>query len=105
MTFTLLVGYALCFLNIVFLAESKCKDSSYGRMTDLNTLVFLICASYTLLFSHIVLFGPMMKDCCKRCNRSLKSIAPREQTEDPNVTTIDKPYAPRNNDPEEEEKE
>jgi hypothetical protein len=76
MTLTLLIGYAFCITNIFLLDLSECHSSSYGRMGDLNTIVFLIVASYTLLFSHIVMCMPMLRKCSCDCRkRNIASIS------------------------------
>lgn len=76
MTITLLAGYAICILNIVFLSQTKCDDTSYAKMTATNTIVFLVCGSYTLLFTHIALFLPKLKEWCSK----IKAASPRSNT-------------------------
>lgn len=66
MTITLLVGYALCFTNIDLISKSGCSGTSYYNISKANTLIFLVCSTYTILFAHIIVWLPFFKKCCRR---------------------------------------
>lgn len=55
MTFVLLVGYAICIMNIVFLAQSKCKNTGYYNMGTTNTVIFLVLGSFAIGISHVLI--------------------------------------------------
>lgn len=62
MTFTIAVGYAICIMNIAFLAESDCKSTNYWKVGNANTVIFLIFGSFAIVFAHTLAWLP----CCKR---------------------------------------
>lgn len=61
-------GYALCFVNLAWLTQSKCKNNTaYGKLTTANTTIFLVISSFTLIMTHLLLlFEGIRKCCCKR---------------------------------------
>ena len=70
MTLAFLIGYAILGINFVILSGSKCSDSTLGWMSGIDQIVFVIVASYTVLFSHIIIFMNICRkitfDCKKR---------------------------------------
>jgi hypothetical protein len=52
----LLGGYAICFVNIAFLANTKCTKTTYARTGGANTLIFLVIASFVLVFAHVIIW-------------------------------------------------
>lgn len=67
MTLILAVGYALCFANIAFIAESKCGiETKYGKIGAANTTIFLILASIIVALTHLLAFIQACRGCCKR---------------------------------------
>lgn len=79
MTITLLGGYAICFINFNYMKDSSCMHTTYGRISFIDVIVFLVGASFTLLTTHVVLLLPLCASCkcacnCRRSNRG--EIAP-----------------------------
>lgn len=66
MTFDMLVGYAICFMNIAFIAESSCRDTSFGRVGYANTIIFLVVGSFVVVFAHVIVWLPLCKKVCER---------------------------------------
>lgn len=52
----MLGGYAICILNITFLAQSKCKSTVYYRTGEANTLIFLVISSFVMVFAHVIIW-------------------------------------------------
>ena len=52
MSLTLAVGYAICLMNIAFIAESECSQTTYGKIGRANTTIFLVLASFAVVFAH-----------------------------------------------------
>ena len=62
MTLCLLAGYILCFVNMTYIAQSVCRDNVYGKLSSVNTIVFLIGATFTVIFAHIIFLIPAFKN-------------------------------------------
>ena len=54
MTFCLLVGYAICFMDLAFITQSNCDGTIYGKVGEANTIIFLVIGSFTIIFAHIL---------------------------------------------------
>ena len=63
MTLLVLAGYGICIANIIFTSKSKCKDSTLGKVSVANAVIFLVVASLILVVVHIIIWVPI---CCGR---------------------------------------
>ena len=72
MTCTLAIGYAICLMNIAFIAASDCRDTTYGRVGAVNTIIFLVVGSFATVFAHVLVWLPLCKRCCKPSGRGLE---------------------------------
>lgn len=68
MVICLAAGYAICIMNIVFIAESECKTTDYGRLGGANTIIFLVVATFVLVFAHTIIWLPTCTAFCKKSN-------------------------------------
>ena len=56
----MLGGYAICFLNIAFLAEADCTtDTTYGKVGSANTIIFLVVATFVMITAHVLIWLPL----------------------------------------------
>lgn len=79
MLLCMLTGYAICFMNIAFIAESHCgTETTYGRVGQANTLIFLIVGTFVMLTTHIIIWLPVCAVCCKK--REINSVMNEEES-------------------------
>lgn len=85
MTLALAAGYAICFTNIAYLAQSRCGGTAYFTITSVNTIIFLVIASFVLVFVHLIIFWEKLRTCCRNCkkkNVTAVDIAPVSEVND-----------------------
>eukprot|EP00347_Sterkiella_histriomuscorum_P003943 403362341 len=85
MLFTMLVGYAICFMNIAFLSEAHCAtETTYGRMGQANTIIFLVVATFVMVTTHVIIWLSFCAGCIKQgCCRGNDQVLAEDQQQEP----------------------
>jgi hypothetical protein len=73
MTGLILAGYGICIANIIFTSKSKCKDSTLGKLSLANSVIFLVIASIVLVFVHVIIWVPI---CCGNKANGMDKVQP-----------------------------
>jgi hypothetical protein len=73
MTGLILAGYGICIANIIFTSKSKCKDSTLGKLSLANAVIFLVIASIVLVFVHVIIWVPI---CCGNKANGMDKVQP-----------------------------
>ena len=78
MTALVLAGYGICIANIIFTSKSKCKDSTLGKVSVANAVIFLVVSSLVLLVVHIIIWVPI---CCgKKAPQDTDKVSPNDES-------------------------
>ncbi len=78
MTALVLAGYGICIANIIFTSKSKCKDSTLGKVSLANAVIFLVVSSLILLVVHIIIWVPI---CCgKKAPQDTDKVSPNDES-------------------------
>lgn len=78
MTALVLAGYGICIANIIFTSKSKCKDSTLGKVSVANSVIFLVVASLVLVVVHIIIWLPV---CCgKKAPQETDKVSPNDES-------------------------
>ena len=78
MTALVLAGYGICIANIIFTSRSKCKETTLGKLSLANAVIFLVIASLVLLIVHIIIWVPI---CCgSKAPQNTDKVSPNDES-------------------------